>query len=92
MKNLNLTPRELQVITLMSEGFSNKRIADVLDISHHTAKFHVHNILCVLDADNRAGAVAKFLRAQSTPMRTNVPMRTDVLTLDNVDVRLTVTL
>jgi DNA-binding NarL/FixJ family response regulator len=36
-----LTPRELEVLTLLAEGLSNKAIARRLGISVHTAKFHV---------------------------------------------------
>jgi DNA-binding NarL/FixJ family response regulator len=36
-----LTPRELEVLTLLAEGMSNKAIARRLGISVHTAKFHV---------------------------------------------------
>src|SRR5436305_2916498 len=36
-----LTPREIEVLQLLAEGLSNKRIAARLAISEHTAKFHV---------------------------------------------------
>lgn len=41
----SLTPREREVIDLISEGLSNKRIAARLHISPHTVKSHVHNIM-----------------------------------------------
>src|SRR5262249_38674974 len=37
-----LTPRELEVLRLIADGLSNKRIGRELDISEHTAKFHVN--------------------------------------------------
>jgi DNA-binding CsgD family transcriptional regulator len=40
-----LTPRELEVLALLAEGVSNKVIARQLDISVHTAKFHVGSLL-----------------------------------------------
>ena len=40
----NLTPREHDVAALIAEGLSNKLIADQLDMSEHTAKFHVRNV------------------------------------------------
>lgn len=41
----DLTPRELEVLTVLVEGHSNKIIGVHLDISEHTAKFHVDNII-----------------------------------------------
>ena len=40
-----LTPREREVIDLISEGLSNKGIASRLDISIHTVKSHVRNVM-----------------------------------------------
>jgi DNA-binding NarL/FixJ family response regulator len=57
-----LTPRELEVLSLMSAGASNKVIARSLDISIHTAKFHVASILAKLDATGRTDAVAQAAR------------------------------
>lgn len=54
-----LTPRELQVLTAMADGASNKVIARRLRISFHTVKFHVAAILDKLDADSRTEAVMK---------------------------------
>jgi DNA-binding NarL/FixJ family response regulator len=54
-----LTPRELEVLTAMADGASNKAIARRLGISFHTAKFHVAAILEKLDADTRTEAVMK---------------------------------
>ena len=54
-----LTPRELEVLTAMADGASNKSIARRLGISHHTVKFHVAAILAKLDADSRTEAVAR---------------------------------
>jgi DNA-binding NarL/FixJ family response regulator len=57
-----LTPRELEVLQLLSEGLSNKIIADRLDISQHTVKFHVNAILGKLDAQSRTEAVVRATR------------------------------
>ena len=54
-----LTPRELEVLAAMANGASNKAIARALDISFHTAKFHVAAILEKLDADSRTEAVMR---------------------------------
>ena len=59
---VELTPRELDVLTLLAEGASNKAIARQLGISVHTAKFHVGSILDKLDATGRTDAVAHAAR------------------------------
>ena len=57
-----LTPRELEVLTLLAEGMSNKAIARRLGISVHTAKFHVGALIDKLDAVGRTDAVAQAAR------------------------------
>ena len=58
----DLTPRELDVLTLLAEGASNKTIAKQLGISVHTAKFHVGSLIDKLDATGRTDAVAHAAR------------------------------
>ena len=58
-----LTPRERQVLAAMSNGLGNRAIGGALGISAHTAKFHVAQIIAKLQAQSRAHAVAKALRA-----------------------------
>jgi DNA-binding CsgD family transcriptional regulator len=57
-----LTPRALEVLTLLAEGMSNKAIARRLGISVHTAKFHVGALIDKLDAVGRTDAVAHAAR------------------------------
>ncbi len=57
-----LTARERETLALLADGASNKLIARKLDISVHTAKFHVAAVLGKLHARNRADAVAIGLR------------------------------
>jgi DNA-binding CsgD family transcriptional regulator len=57
-----LTPRELEVLTLLAEGMSNKAIARCLGISVHTAKFHVGALIDKLDAVGRTDVVAHAAR------------------------------
>jgi two-component system, NarL family, nitrate/nitrite response regulator NarL len=57
-----LTAREREVVQLLAEGLSNKEIAQRLDISEHTAKFHIGRILMKLDADSRTEAVVRAVR------------------------------
>jgi DNA-binding CsgD family transcriptional regulator len=57
-----LTPREREVLALISEGASNKVIAQELGISVHTAKFHVGQVIEKLDATGRTEAVTHAAR------------------------------
>jgi DNA-binding NarL/FixJ family response regulator len=60
--SIRLSPREAQVLALLAEGAPNKVIARHLDISVHTAKFHVAAILAKLGAVNRTDAIAIAMR------------------------------
>ncbi len=55
---LGLTPREAEVLTLVSRGYTNREIAQTLVISVKTASVHVSHILRKLDAPNRLEAAA----------------------------------
>jgi DNA-binding NarL/FixJ family response regulator len=57
-----LTPREIQVLELLAEGLPNKTIAERLDISDQTVKFHVASIFGKLNAANRTDAVRRAVR------------------------------
>ena len=55
---LGLTTRELEVLRLVTEGRSDREIAEALFISHNTAMKHVANILLKLDVGSRTAAAA----------------------------------
>lgn len=59
----SLTEREVEVLALMAQGLANKNIADRLNISEHTVKFHVSSILAKLAASSRTDAVTKGMKA-----------------------------
>jgi len=58
-----LTPREIDVLRLLAEGFANREIASRLEISEHTIKFHIRSILAKLGASTRTEAVTRGFRA-----------------------------
>ena len=60
--SIDLTPRERQVLELLAQGASNKAIARRLEITPHTAKFHVAAIIAKLGATGRTDAVARAMR------------------------------
>jgi DNA-binding NarL/FixJ family response regulator len=57
-----LTTREIEVLSLIASGKSNKLIADQLSITEETVKGHVKNILSKLDARDRTHAVTLGLK------------------------------
>lgn len=57
-----LTRREREVLQMLAAGLANKEIATRLNISDHTAKFHVASILGKLGAASRAEAVTQGIR------------------------------
>jgi len=57
IKSLDISEREYQVLEYVSEGLSNKEIADKLYLSESTIKTHVSNLLVKLNAKRRTQAV-----------------------------------
>ena len=55
----SLSPRERHILTLISHGLSNKRIAKELDIAPETVKSHAKHILLKLAAQTRVEAVSR---------------------------------
>jgi len=58
----SLTPREVQVLNHLAKGLANKEIADVLNISEHTAKDYLKSILAKLRVADRTEAVTAALQ------------------------------
>lgn len=57
-----MTPRRLEVLYWVAMGKSNQDIAQILSISQLTVKNHLADILVLLNATNRAYAVAKAVQ------------------------------
>jgi DNA-binding NarL/FixJ family response regulator len=57
-----LTPRELEILELLAEGFSNEDIAQQLTISKHTVARHRENIMSKLNLHNRSELVKYAIR------------------------------
>jgi len=57
-----LSPREVQVIELISRGMRNKEIAVALGISEDTVQVHVRKILAKLDVQDRTAAIRVALQ------------------------------
>lgn len=54
-----LGPRQIEVLRLMAEGYSNRRISEVLDISENTVKTHIKQIFRRLNVARRTACVSK---------------------------------
>jgi len=59
-----LTAREIQILSYIANGNTNKQVAYVLGISEQTIKNHISAILRKLNANDRAHAVAMAIRNQ----------------------------
>ena len=57
-----LTPREVEVLSLVAQGLANKEIAVKLGTANGTVKIHVQNILAKLNATDRTRAVTIALQ------------------------------
>jgi NarL family two-component system response regulator YdfI len=58
----DLTPREIEVLRMLAEGFGNREMAARLGISDHTVKFHISSILDKFGAATRTEAVTMGIR------------------------------
>jgi len=67
MEKLGISPREYEVLELMSQGLSNQEIADKLFISLSTVKTHSANLYLKLDVKRRTQAVQKAKELQLIP-------------------------
>ena len=55
-----MTSRELEILEILSLGYSNRKIASKFEISANTVKFHLKNIYEKAQVDNRTQAVAFY--------------------------------
>ena len=58
----DLSPREMDVLRLLADGKSNKRIADALGLGEATVRTHVSHILSKLGVDDRTQAATEAIR------------------------------
>ena len=63
----DLTPRERELLALMTRGMANQQIANQLGLALPTVKFHITNILAKLAVDNRTEAVLVALKHKLVP-------------------------
>ena len=66
-----LTPQQVRVLMMLSEGLLNKQIAYVLTVSEATVKAHVSAILQKLGVESRTQAVIAAAKIESGPWKSN---------------------
>ena len=55
-----LTPREIEIVSLLQQGYSYKKVAETAFISIDTVKFHIRNIYGKLQINSRAELMLKY--------------------------------
>ena len=67
-RSMRLTRRELEVLSLIIEGKSSKKVAEVLYVSKRTVDFHLANIYDKLQVSNRVQASQRATRLGLIPL------------------------
>lgn len=67
LNKLRISTRELEVLQLMAEGFSNQEIADRLFVSLNTIKTHSSNLFVKMEVERRTQAIDKAKRLSIIP-------------------------
>ncbi len=62
-----LSPRQLQILTLVANGQTYKQVAETIGIAERTVKYHMEEILARLHLDNRAQVIAYAARMGLVP-------------------------
>ena len=57
-----LTKREKEIFQLLTENYSTKQIAEMLNISDKTVRNHISNVIQKLDVDSRIQAVLELIK------------------------------
>lgn len=72
-RDLLLSPREAEVLALMSQGLTNQQLAGQLNVSVHAVKFHLAAIYRKLGVANRTEAAVTYLRGVNRVPGDDVP-------------------
>ena len=71
-KDLKISHRELEVFALVTEGYKNKEIAQILKIKHQSVKTHLHNFKKGLVVKNNTQALIVALHLNLIKVRAKV--------------------
>ena len=72
---LNISHRELEVFALVTEGYSNKEIAQILKIKHQSVKNHMHSFTKKLGVKNNTQALIIALHLKLIKVRAKTPYK-----------------
>ena len=59
-EKVGLTKREMEVVDLIAQGYTNKEIGAILFISHQTVRTHIENVMTKLQVKNRTAILYKL--------------------------------
>lgn len=61
-EKVDLTPREIQVLTLIAKGYTSKEIAELLELTNNTVSWYIKQVYQKLDIHSRAEAALEASR------------------------------
>lgn len=73
--SLNVSHRELEVFALLTEGYSNKEIAQILKIKYQSVKNHMHSFTKKLNVNNNTQALVIALHLRLINLRGKTPYK-----------------
>jgi len=73
VEDAQLTPREEEILVLLTQGYANKEIADRLSVSFDTVRTHLRHIYEKLHVRSRTEAATKYLRASEGTLAAAAP-------------------
>jgi DNA-binding CsgD family transcriptional regulator len=62
---IHLSPRQMQVLSLIADGLTDKEIAARLGLRHRTVRTHLERLYARYGLHNRAGALTIWFRSQA---------------------------
>lgn len=83
-QKLGISHRELEVLALVSEGYTNKEVAIILDIKHQSVKNHMHHLQKKLGVKSAAGALIIALQMNLLRLRARFGDYTTEFTIDSL--------
>ena len=83
-QKLGISHRELEVLALVSEGYTNKEVAHILDIKHQSVKNHMHHLQKKFDVRSVSGALTVALQMNLIRLRTRFGDYTTEFTIESL--------
>jgi DNA-binding NarL/FixJ family response regulator len=59
---MRLSPKKVEILTLIAQGYTDKEIANSLKMSIRTVQTHISSIISKLNARNRVNAVVLYMQ------------------------------